>query len=460
MRQQFDAIVIGAGQAGPFLAARLVAAGQQVALIERKHLGGTCVNEGCTPTKTLVASARVAHLARRAADFGVSTGPVAIDMLAVKARMDEVVAGSRRSLADWLGGMDGLRLVDGTARFVAPDAVEVDGERLSAPRIFLNTGCRAVVPEFAAGLPYLTNSSILQLEAVPRHLVIIGGSYIGLEFAQIYRRLGAEVTVLEQGPRIASREDEEFSSAIADFLGNEGIRIVTGASGLAGRASGEGASGISLTFSVGGESEEIAASHLLLATGRQPNTDDLGLDAAGVATDKHGYIPVDDRLCTNVPHIFALGDVNRRGAFTHTSYNDFEIVAANLLDGGDRKLSDRVPVYALYTDPPLGRAGMTEAEAKRQGHRIRTATRPMSAVGRARERGETAGMMKVVVEAETDRILGAALLGIEGDEAIHVLVDAIATGTTASAITRIMHIHPTVSELIPTLLGSLGDAES
>jgi pyruvate/2-oxoglutarate dehydrogenase complex dihydrolipoamide dehydrogenase (E3) component len=450
--QQFDAIVIGAGQAGPFLAARLAAAGQRTALIERRYMGGTCVNDGCQPTKTLVASARVAHLARRAADFGVSTCPVEINMAAIKARKDRIVQTSRRGLEDWMASIDNLTLIKGSAAFSAPDTVEVNGDVLRAGQIFINTGARPIVPDWARELPYLTNISLLDLDRLPAHLVIVGGSYIGLEFAQMYRRFGSEVTVLEKGPRIVSREDVDISDNIREILEAEGIRIVTGATEFAGRQT---PAGVEVSFAHEGSRHAVEGSHLLLAVGRAPNVEDLQLDKAGVKLDAHGYIEVDDRLRTSQPHIHALGDVNGRGAFTHTSYNDFEIVSQNLLDGTDRKVSDRVPAYALYIDPPLGRAGMSEREVRTTGRKALVATRPMSRVSRANERDETQGFMKVFADAETRMILGVALLGIEADEVMQSLLQAMASGITVDEIIATMHVHPTVSELVPTLLADL-----
>lgn len=450
MSRSFDAIVIGGGQAGPFLAARLAGAGQTVALIERRHMGGTCVNDGCQPTKTLVASARVAWLARRAQDFGVSTGPVSVDMAAVKARKDKVVLASRQGLDDWMGATEGLTVFRGSAAFVSPGAVEVNGEVLEGRQFFLNTGARPVVPDWAAGVPYLTNTSILELDTLPKHLLIAGGSYIALEFAQMYRRFGAEVTVLARGSRLTSKEDRDVSATIRDILEGEGIQVITDASCMAAERRGD-----AVAVSYRGGSEVVEGSHLLLALGRVPNVEDLKLEQAGVALDGDGYIAVDDRLRTNQPHIYALGDVNGRGAFTHTSYNDFEIVSQNLLDGADRKVSERVPAYALYIDPPLGRAGMSEAEVRASGRKALVAVRPMTRVSRANERAETLGFMKVFADAETRKILGVALLGIEGDEVMQSLLEAMAAGVDVDTIIATMHVHPTVSELVPTLLADL-----
>jgi pyruvate/2-oxoglutarate dehydrogenase complex dihydrolipoamide dehydrogenase (E3) component len=454
MSRRFDAIVIGAGQAGPPMAARLAAAGQTVGLVERRLMGGTCVNDGCTPTKTLVASAYAAHLARRGADFGVSAGAVAVDFAAVMARKNKVVGNSRSSLENWLRGMTNCTVLEGHARFLSPTTVQVGDDVLEAERFFLNVGCRAIVPDFPGieQVTTLTNTTLLELDALPRHLVIVGGSYVGLEFAQAFRRFGAAVTVVEKAPRLVSREDEEVSDAIHKFLEAEGVAIRCTAECIRFEPRGaDVAVGVDCTT---GE-PEVVGSHALLAVGRRPNTDDLGLDAAGVKADKHGYILVDDGLRTSVPHIWALGDCNGRGAFTHTSYNDFEIVAANLFDGAARKVSDRIPAYALYVDPPLGRVGLTEGEARAKGHAVRIGRRPMTRVGRAVEKGETLGFMKVVVDRDDDAILGAAILGVGGDEAIHSVIEAMAARTTATAYTRVMAIHPTVSELVPTIFGEL-----
>lgn len=452
MTRGFDAIVIGAGQAGPPLAGRLTAAGQRVAVIERKLIGGTCVNTGCIPTKTLVASAHAAHLARRGADFGFGTGPVRVDMAKVKARKDDIMLADRHGVESWLEGMDGCTVVRGHARFEDPHTVRVNGEALQADRIFLNVGGRAVVPDIPglSDVEFLTNVSILELDTLPSHLVIIGGGYISLEFAQMYRRFGARVTVVERGPRLASQEDEDVSAAIREILEAEGVDVVVGADDMRIIKQDSSFGGFELIPRAG--ADPIAGSHLLVATGRRPNTDDLGLQAAGVRVDARGFIEVDDQLRTNVDHIWAMGDCNGKGAFTHTSYNDFEIVAANLLDGDPRRVSDRIATYALYIDPPLGRAGLTVEQVRASGRRALVGKRPMTRVGRAVEKGETQGFMKVVVDADTDEILGAAILGVGGDEAIHAILDVMSAKAPYSTLSRTMHIHPTVSELIPTML--------
>ena len=457
MPQAFDALIIGAGQAGPFLAERLTNAGMRVALVERKYFGGTCVNTGCMPTKALVASAHAAHLARRAADYGVSIpGAIGIDMPAVKARKQRVTMNARNGVESWLTKMPGCTVFRGHARFESANEISVDGgERLTAPRIFINVGGRALRPDMPGidTVRTLDNVSALELDEVPRHLVIVGGSYIGLEFAQIYRRFGAQVTVVEKSPQLLGREDEEVSAAIREILEAEGIAFRTGAECINFRAQSDDEIGVGVDCTSG--APEVIGSHVLLAVGRRPNTDDLGLETAGVETDARGFIRVDEQLATNVPGIWALGDCNGRGAFTHTAYNDFEIVAANLLGEAPRKLSDRIDCYALFIDPPLGRVGLTEAQALKAGHEIRIGRRPMSRVGRAVEQGETLGFMKVVVDAHTDKILGASILGLHGDEAVHSLLDTMAAGATATALAHTVHIHPTVSELIPTVLGSL-----
>ena len=450
--EKFDAIVVGAGQAGPPLAGRLTAVGQTVAVIERKLIGGTCVNSGCIPTKTLVASAHAAHLARRGAEYGVGTGDITVDMAKVKARKDKVMLDDRNGVESWLEGMEGCTLIRGHARFESPHTIGVDGQVLEADKIFLNVGGRAVVPDLPglSDIDYLTNVSILELDTVPEHLVIIGGSYIALEFAQMYRRFGARVSVIEKGPRLASREDEDVSATIKEIMEAEGIDVQVGATGIQFAKRDNGFEVIPRAGAT-----PIAGTHLLMAVGRRPNTDDLDLDRAGIETDRRGYIVVDDQLRTNVEHIWAMGDCNGRGAFTHTSYNDFEIVAANLLDDDPRRVSDRVPTYALYIDPPLGRAGMTVDQVRASGRKALVGKRPMTRVGRAVEKGETQGFMKVVVDADTEEILGASILGVGGDEVIHAILDIMSAKKPYTAISRTMHIHPTVSELVPTMLQEL-----
>ena len=450
-----DAIVIGTGQSGPALARRLVAAGQDVAIIERKLFGGTCVNTGCTPTKTLVASAYAAFLARRASDYGVTIGgPVGVDMKAVKARKDAVVEPSRLGVERSLKTLEGCTVYEGHARFIAEKKVAVNGSELAADRIFINVGARAAIPPIPGleHVPYLTNSSMMDIDFLPAHLIILGGSYVGLEFAQVYRRFGSEVTVIELAPRLIAREDADVSQAVADFLKEEGIDVRVGSKVVGVEKRGNA---IAVKVESAGAVSQVAGTHVLVAIGRRPNTDDLGLDKAGIATDARGYIQVDDQLRTSAAGIWALGDCNGRGAFTHTSWNDFEIVAANLLDNDQRRVSERITAYALYTDPPLGRAGMTEAEVRKTGKPALISTMAMEDVSRAYEKGETKGFMKILVDRDSKQILGASLLGLAGDEVIHCILDLMYAKAPYTVMQRAMHIHPTVSEFIPTMLGEL-----
>ena len=453
MATKYDAIIVGTGQAGPSLAGRLAGAGMKVAVVERGLFGGTCVNTGCIPTKTLVASARVAHVARRAAEYGVILdGSVTVDMKKVKARKDEVAGASNRGVEKWVKGMESATVYEGHARFEGPRQLRVGEDRLEADRIFINVGGRAFVPPGFDGVDVLTNSGMVDVDFLPEHLVIVGGSYIGLEFGQMYRRFGSKVTIIEKGPRLIFREDEDVSQAVTEILENEGIHVRLNADCIRGEARGKG---VALQVDCTTGDKEVEGSHVLLAVGRRPNTQDLGLDEAGVDVDERGYIRVDDELKTNVEGIWALGDCNGRGAFTHTSYNDFEIVASNLLDGETRRVSDRIVTYGLFIDPPLGRAGLTEAQVRKSGRKALMATRSMKRVSRAKEKGETQGFMKILVDAESKEILGASILGIGGDEVIHSILDVMYSRQPYTVIQRAMHIHPTVSELIPTMLGDL-----
>jgi len=455
MNRNFDAIVVGAGQAGPPLAGRLTAAGMNVAIVERHWFGGTCVNTGCMPTKTLVASARVAHQIQRAGEYGVDVpAGTTIDMPRVMARAHKVTENSRSNIERWLGSMDRLSVLRGHARFENPNTLRVNDETISAPRIFLNVGGRALIPDMPGvnDISYLTNTSILQLDALPRHLAVIGGSYIGLEFAQMFRRFGAQVTVIEKQSRLIAREDDDVSLTVRQIMEGEGIHVRTSAECIAFAPHRDGTA-VKVDCTSG--APEIVASHVLLAVGRRPNTDDLGLDKAGVHTDPRGYVIVDDTLATNVPGIWAMGDCNGRGAFTHTAYNDYEIIAANLLDHDSRRVSSRILGYALYIDPPLGRVGLTETQARASGKRLLVSKRPMTRVGRAVERGETQGFMKVVADADTHRVLGAAIFGISGDEAIHGVLDLMNADQPYETLKWAVPIHPTVSELLPTLVGDL-----
>jgi pyruvate/2-oxoglutarate dehydrogenase complex dihydrolipoamide dehydrogenase (E3) component len=459
MTERFDAIVVGAGQAGPALAARFDREGLKTALIERRRLGGTCVNDGCIPTKTLVASARAAHVARRGAEYGFSAGEVRVDMRAVKARKDGVVGHSRQSLASWVGGMKNVSLIEGHARFTAPRTLAVGGRQFQAERIFLNVGGRAFVPDIPGvkDVPFLTNTTMMDVDFVPEHLVVIGGSYIGLEFAQMYRRFGAEVTVVEKMAKLLPREDDDVAAGIREILEREGLVIRTDAECMAlGRENGR----ISVRLECRDGEPVAEGSHLLLAVGRAPNTHELGLKEAGIETDARGFIKVDDTCRTSAEGVWAMGDANGRGAFTHTSWNDYEIVAANLFDNDPRKIADRIPCYALFIDPALGRVGMNEEEARKSGRRILAGKMPMTRIGRAREAGEMQGFMKVLVDADSKELLGAAILGLNGDEIVHSLLDVMYAGKPYTTIQRAVHIHPTVTELVPTLLGQLKPLEA
>jgi len=455
MSTNYDAIIIGTGQSGPALAGRLNKEGLKTAIIERKLVGGTCVNVGCTPTKTLVGSARIAYLAQQAGNFGISIdGDIVVDMKRVKARKDEIAGASNQGVTDWLEGMDNAELIRGHARFVAAHSIEVNGDVLEADKIFINVGARARVPDWPGinDMPYFTNASIMDVDFLPEHLIIIGGSYIGLEFAQMYRRFGSEVTVVEMQDRIIGRDDEDVSEAVQEILEGEGVRFRLQADCIEARATDNG---IAVRVSCEGGPEEETGSHLLVAVGRVPNTDDLGLDAAGIDANRFGFIDVDEQLRTNIPGVWAIGDVNGKGAFTHTSYNDYEIVAANLFDNDTRKVSDRILCYGLFIDPPLGRVGMTEQQVRDSGRRVLVGKRMMTRVARAREFGETRGFIKIMVDADTEEILGAAILGLNGDEAIHCLLDTMYARKPYTVISRAVHVHPTVAELIPTVLQEL-----
>jgi pyruvate/2-oxoglutarate dehydrogenase complex dihydrolipoamide dehydrogenase (E3) component len=453
--RSYDAIVIGTGQAGPSLARRLVAAGQKVAVIERKFFGGTCVNTGCTPTKTFLASAYAAHLTRRARDFGVRIdGAIKVDMKAVKARKDAVAGASRRSVEHSLKTLDGCTVYEGHGRFVGPKSIVVGDLELDADRIFINVGGRAAIPPIPGlgQVRYFTNSSMMDVDFVPPHLIVLGGSYIGLEFAQMYRRFGSEVTVIEAAPRLLLREDEDVSKSVTEFLMEEGITVHVASNVTAIDKHGNG---VNVTVESAGKTSQCTGTHILIAIGRRPNTDDLGLDKAGVEVDSRGFIKVDDQLRTNVSGIWALGDCNGRGAFTHTSYNDFEIVAANLLNNDRRSVSDRITAYALYTDPPLGRVGMTEWEVRQSGRPALISTIAMEDVSRAYEKSETKGFMKILVDRDSKLIVGASLLGLAGDEVVHSILDLMYAKAPYTLLQRAMHIHPTVSEFLPTMMQDL-----
>ncbi|UWZ82657.1 FAD-containing oxidoreductase [Occallatibacter riparius] len=458
MKQSFDAIVVGAGQAGPSLAVRLATGGQKVALVERHLFGGTCVNTGCTPTKTMVASAHAAHLARRGPDFGFTAGDVRVDLRAVKARKNAVVERSRSGVEKWLRGTENCTVIQGHAAFESPRSLRVGDDILEADQIFLNVGARPLIPDMPGigTVPYLTSTSILELEELPRHLAVVGGGYVGCEFAQMFRRFGSEVTILDMHGRLAPREDEDASAVIHEVFKAEGIDIAVNATCIHLEQS-EGS--IHVGIKCDERAPHIEASHVLLAIGRAPNTHDLNLAVAGVHTDDRGYIPVDEQLRTNVHNIFALGDCNGRAAFTHTAYNDYEIVADNLLNGAARSLSDRLPIYALFTDPPLAHVGLREHEVRERGIRALIGKRAMTRVSRAIEKGETFGFIKILVDEHTQHILGATLIGPGADEAIHCIATCMYARQPASLLAHSVHIHPTVAELIPTVLGELKPLE-
>ncbi len=459
MTKKYEAIVIGTGQSGPSLAARLAQEGLETAIIERKLFGGTCVNVGCTPTKALVASARAAYMARRGSDFGVVIeGSIDVDMKQVKARKDAIVRPSTEGVENWLKNTPNLTVYEDHARFESDHRVRVNNELLEADKIFINTGARAFISDMPGlkDVDYLTNSSMMDVDFLPEHLIIVGGSYIGLEFAQMYRRFGSRVTVVEKADHLISRDDEDISAAVKEILENEGVEIRLNAECMTVQKRGDR---VAIQVECDTGAPEVLGSHLLMAIGRTPNTHDLGLDKANIETDSRGFIVVDDQLRTNVPGIWAIGDVNGRGAFTHTSYNDYEIVVANLFDNDPRRVTDRILTYALYIDPPLGRAGVTEREVRASGRKALIGKRMMTRVSRARERGETQGFMKILIDAETKKILGAAVLGIGGDEVIHSVLDVMYADAPYTLIQRAVHIHPTVTELIPTMLGDLKPLE-
>lgn len=450
----YDAIIIGTGQAGPALAARLARAGMRVAIIERGKFGGTCVNNGCTPTKTLIASAEAARTAARAADFGIRIdGAVKVDMPRVKARKDALVNHAADSLEQWLRSLANVTVYKAHARFLNAHTLDVGAEALRADKVFIDVGGRPAVPPLPGvdTVPFLTSDTMMDVDYVPGHLIVVGGSYVGLEFGQMYRRFGSQVTIVEMGSRLIGREDPDISAAVREILAAEDIAIRLDAKCIAL----ERGSGVRVQLHCTAGQPNVEGTHVLLAVGRTPNTDDLGLEQAGVKTDARGYIEVDDYLRTSAPNVYALGDCNGRGAFTHTAYNDYEIVADNLLQGTDRKVTDRIPIYALFTDPPLGRLGMSAAEATKAGHRVLIGQMPMSDVARAREKSATQGFMKLLVDAGSQEILGAAILGVGGDEVVQTLVDAMYGHLPYTTVQHGVRIHPTVSELIPTMLGKL-----
>ena len=469
--QKFDHIIVGTGQATGTLLAKLIPAGDSIAVIEGGDVGGTCVNFGCTPTKTLVASAKVAHIVRHAAKYGVQASPPVIDFAAVRERMNKIRHGSRDGLTNWIEGTPNVTLIRGWAVFESNRVVRVDDRLLEGRKIYINTGTRPVTPEISGlgDVQWLDNQSLLEVEQIPEHLIIVGGGYIGIEFAQIFRRFGSDVTMLHRGDQLMPREDTDVAGALRKILEDEGITIVLNAdvrsvTKAAQRISVETVAGVGEPAGGTGTKKTITGSHLFLATGRRPNSDALALEKTDILTDGAGYIQVDDVCRTAVEGVFALGDVNGHGAFTHTSVNDAEIVLDYIFGPtngiGNRRLSDRRPTYALFTDPPLGRVGMTEKEALHKGYRILKATRPMSSISRAKEMGETLGFVKIIVDADSNLILGVSILGVGGDEIINMFTSIMFSRIPCKDYRKVVLAHPTVSELMPWILDGLKEVKT
>jgi pyruvate/2-oxoglutarate dehydrogenase complex dihydrolipoamide dehydrogenase (E3) component len=449
--RHFQHTILGTGQATGTLLGDLMPTGDSIAVIEGDRVGGTCVNTGCTPTKALVASAKVAHIVRRAPEFGVQAKEVEIDFKAVRARMNRIR--DNTGMVSWITSAESVSLIEEWGRFEGPRQIRVGDEVITSDQIYINAGARARVPEIPGleTVPWLDQGRLLELTEVPEHLIILGGSYIALEFSQIFRRFGARVTVLERGPQLVFREDADVAESIKEILELEGIEFCLDSSVV--RVAPDGAD-VTVTIAQGGEERLITGSHFLVAVGRVPNSDGLNVEAAGIELDEKGFIQVDDYCRTSAEGVFAVGDINGHGAFTHTSANDAEIVL-DLTRGGTRKLSDRIPVYGLFIDPALGRVGMTEKEAVAKGHSVSKATRPMSQIGRAKEMGETLGFAKLLVDADTDQILGAAILGPGGDEIINMLAAYMYSGLPCKEYRKSVLVHPTISELIPWILDTL-----
>lgn len=448
--KKFDAIIIGTGQAGPSLAVSLAKDGLKTAIIEKGHLGGTCVNTGCTPTKAYVASARRAFIAGNSQDMGITVeGSVKVDLKIIKERKDKLINDSRSGLEKMFSKHDNLSLIRGKAAFINNNTIEVDGEQYSAEKIYINVGGRPRVPKGFEKANYLTNRSILELEEIPEHLVIVGGGYAGLEFGQMFSRFGSKVTLLERGEQLLDREDDDIARAIEEILRGSKIEILLNSNCI---SASQEPGGIEVKYDCEEGMKTLTASHLLLAAGRVPNTDDLGVENTDLDLDDRGFIEVNDELQTSVPHIWALGDCNGHGAFTHTAYNDFQIVYSHIFEKRKRYLSDRFTCYAAFIDPPVARVGMNAKEIKKQGIKAKVAERPLSKIARAKEMGETTGKLKIFIEADTNKILGATFLGTGADEYIHTIIDQMYAGATYEVIRDAVHIHPTISELIPTML--------
>ena len=452
----YDAIIVGSGQAGGPLATALVKAGQRTALVEREHVGGTCINEGCTPTKTMVASGRVAYLARRAADYGVKTGPIEIDMVRVRQRKRDIVETFRSSSERHII-TGGATLIRGEARFVGPKALEVDGQQLTAERIFINAGARPSRPPLPGldSVPTLDSTSIMELDEVPDHLLVLGGGYVGLEFGQMFRRFGSDVSVVQRGARLLAREDGDVADAVADIMRQDGIHVFLSSDAV--RVESGGGGRIRLVIRSEGQEQTLEGSHLLVAVGRKPNTERLNLEAAGVQTDRGGFIVANERLETTAAGIYALGDVKGGPAFTHISYDDFRVIKTNLIEGGNATITDRMVPYTVYIDPQLGRVGMSEEEARASGRAIRVAKLGMDSVARAAEVDETRGFMKVIVDGESQQILGGALLGIEGGELMSMLEIAMLGKLPYTVLRNAIFAHPTLAEAYNNLFAKLDD---
>jgi pyruvate/2-oxoglutarate dehydrogenase complex dihydrolipoamide dehydrogenase (E3) component len=459
MTTTYDAIILGSGQAGGPLSTALAGAGWKVALIEREHVGGTCINEGCTPTKTMVASARVAYMARRSADYGVHTGPVSVDMVRVRQRKRDIVESFRQGSQQRIEGAKGVELLMGAAHFTGPKTLEVhmnagEARQVTAPTIFLNTGARPSTPDIAGieNVPALNSTTIMELDVVPEHLLIVGGGYIGLEFGQMFRRFGSQVSIIHRGKHLLMREDPDVAEAIATLLVEDGIGLHLEASPLRVEQIGDGK--IQMSVQTSAEAQILTGTHLLIATGRTPNSDALNLEASGVEVNSKGFIKTNERLETNIPGIYALGDVKGGPAFTHISYDDFRIIRANLLEHGNVSIHDRLVPYTVFIDPQLGRVGLSETEAREQGRNIQVAKMPMNYVARALEVDESRGFMKAIVDADTRLILGCAILGIEGGEMMAMLQMAMLGKLPYTVLRDAVFAHPTLAESLNNLFGS------
>lgn len=447
---KFDAIIIGTGQAGPSLAASMAKNGWKVAIVEKGYLGGTCVNVGCTPTKAYVASARRAFIAKNSTDLGIEVnGEIKVNLKTIKERKDKMIEGSRTGLEKMLGDNKNITLIRGKANFLSNNTVKVEGTKYEADKIYINVGGKPRIPDGFKDVAYLTNESILELEEVPEHLIIVGGGYIGLEFGQMFRRFGSKVTILDRGDQLLKKEDPEFGKAIEEIFTNEGIDVRLNSECISAK---DKKGKIEVSINCEGDQLYIEGSHLLLAAGRIPNTSDLGLENTDVSLDNRDYIKVNDELLTSASNIWALGDCNGEGAFTHTAYNDFQIVNSHLFEDKKRKLSDRFTCYAAFIDPPLARIGLNTEDIKKARIKAKVASRPMTKIARAKEMGETQGMLKIYIEDTTEKILGATFLGTGADEYIHTIIDQMYAGQPFTVIRDAVHIHPTVSELIPTML--------